>query len=182
MQPAPFGLVLGQRQHGGDGFPSRQRQQIVERPPLGLRAADRELPDLMTIYLAGAGKEQDRVVGTRYEKVGDDVLVLGRHARATLATAPLGTIFGQRDTLDPARMRDGDNHILALDKVFIVKIIAANDDFAAPLGAELVADSFDLGAQHGIKLGAIAQNVEQACDGSRKFLKLIADFLASECR
>ena len=180
MQPTPFGLIFGQWQHRRDGFAGCQRQQVVEAAALGLRAADRQLPDLLAVHLAGTGKKQHRIVRRCHEQVGDNIFILGRHARTALAAAALGAVFCKCDTLDPARMGNGDHHVFAFDQVFIIKIIAADDDFATAFGGKFVADFLDFGAQHGVQLHSVAENFEQAGNGAGKFLQLIADFFTAQ--
>jgi hypothetical protein len=58
------------------------------------------------------------VVGN--EETRDEILVARRHAGAALAAATLRAIGRERHALDVARMRDGDDHVLALDQVLVV--------------------------------------------------------------
>ena len=182
MQPAPLGLILGQRQHAGDGFAIGQRQQIVDRLALGLRAALRQAPHLEAIHLAGAGEEQHRIVGGGDKQGRHRVLVLGAHGVAALAAAILGAILGQRHALDPARQGDGHHHVLALDQVFIVDILGAEHQFGAALGLEFIGYRIKLGAQHAAQTGPVGENIEQIGDAGGQFLQFVADFVAAQRR
>src|SRR3546814_16670476 len=98
----PFGLVLGQGQHGRDGFALRKRQEVDHRSAARRGPALGQAPYLHAIDLARGREEEDGGMRRGDEKLGDDILVLRRHAGATLAAAPLGAEGVERGALDIA--------------------------------------------------------------------------------
>ena len=58
----------------------------------------------------------------RNKQLRDKVLITGLHAGTALPAATLGTIDGQRYTLDIAAMTDCHHHIFLLDQIFIILI------------------------------------------------------------
>ena len=76
----------------------------------------------------GRGDEQPR----------DEILVARLHAGAALAAAPLRPIGRQRHALDVAEVRDGDDHVLALDQVLVVDLALLIGDHGAARGGEFV--------------------------------------------
>ena len=134
VQAAPFLLILGKRQDGGDGFALRQRQQVDHRPALGVGAALGQAPDLHAVDAAEVGEEQHRIVGRGDEQLGDRILVLGRHARAALAAALLLAEQGQRRALDVAGHGHRHDHVLDLDQVLVLEPVEGGGDLATCAG------------------------------------------------
>ena len=50
----------------------------------------------------------------------DEILVARLHCRAALAAAPLRAIGGKRNALDVAKVRHGNDHVLALDEILVL--------------------------------------------------------------
>ncbi len=73
------------------------------------------------------------------EQVGDEILVLGVHALRALAAALLLTEFVERRALDVALMCDGDDHVFALDQVFVIHIAGIVDNLGTTRHGELLA-------------------------------------------
>ena len=61
-------------------------------------------------------------MGIRNEQLRNKVFIFGRHPRAAFAPTPLCTVGGERHTFDIALMAHGNDHILALDKVFVFHV------------------------------------------------------------
>src|SRR3546814_9974242 len=72
----PFGLVLGQGQHGRDGFALRKRQEVDHRSAARRGPALGQAPYLHAIDLARGREEEDGGMRRGDEKLGDDILVL----------------------------------------------------------------------------------------------------------
>src|SRR5690606_38224934 len=140
VEICPGILILGQRHDSGDALALLQWQHVDERLAARLRRADRQTPDLLLVDDATRGEEQNRRMRIGHEQARDEILVLRRHAGAALAAAALRTIGRQRHALDVARMADGDDHILTGDQVFVIHFGAAETDFSAAWGCELVAN------------------------------------------
>src|SRR3546814_8885535 len=81
----PFGLVLGQGQHGRDGFALRKRQEVDHRSAARRGPALGQAPYLHAIDLARGREEEDGGMRRGDEQLGDDILVLRRHAGASWA-------------------------------------------------------------------------------------------------
>ena len=144
VELAPALLVLGQRQDRGDALVRGERQQVDQRLAARLRRGQRQPPDLLLVDDAARGEEQDRRVGIGDEQAGDEILLLGRHAGAALAAAPLRPVGVERHALDPAGMGDGHHHVLALDEVLVLEVGAAVLDHGLARRRELVADRLQL--------------------------------------
>ena len=50
----------------------------------------------------------------------DEILVARLHSGAALAAAPLRAIGGKRNPLDVAKMRHGNDHVLALNEILVL--------------------------------------------------------------
>src|SRR3546814_13727659 len=96
----PFGLVLGQGQHGRDGFALRKRQEVDHRSAARRGPALGQAPYLHAIDLARGREEEDGGMRRGDEKLGDDILVLRRHAGATLAAATLGAEGSRKSVVE----------------------------------------------------------------------------------
>ena len=81
--------------------------------------------------LAGAGEEEDVVVGGRGEEVLDEILVVGLGADDALAAALLGAVVGDAGALDEAEVGDGDDAALVGDDVLHAEFAGGGDDLGA---------------------------------------------------
>ena len=122
VEIAPGRLVLGQRHDGGDGLARIERQDIDQRLAARLRRRQRQPPDLLLVDLALRGEEQHRRMRRGDEQPRDEILLAHLHAAAAFAAAPLRAIGRERHALDVAEMRDGDDHVLALDQVLVLDL------------------------------------------------------------
>ena len=117
-------LVLGQRQDGRDRLAVCQlREQVDHRLAARLRIALRQPVDLELVDATGRAEEQDRRVGHGDEQLGQEVVVVGRHADPALAAAALLAIGRKRRPLDVAKLGHRDDHVLLLDQVLDVDVV-----------------------------------------------------------
>ena len=80
-------------------------------------------------------------MGRRDEEVLDDVVGAQLRALHTLAAAVLRAVVVTARALDVAVARDGDDHLLLGDEVFVGHVaVEAEDDVGAAVVAELVDD------------------------------------------
>ena len=110
----------------------------------------------------------------------DEILVARLHPRTALAAAPLRAIGGKRNPLDIAKMRNGNNHVLALNEILILdarRVIENNGPARGCVGgfhrAQLVLDD-------GKKTPARPQNVEIIGDLDAELVQSLGDFVASK--
>ncbi|MCY1171370.1 hypothetical protein D9M73_114790 [compost metagenome] len=181
MQRGPFGLVLGQSEHGRDRLAFGQWQQVDHRAAARGGTAFGQLPHLHAVHLAQRREEQHRRVRAGHEQVRDRVFILGGHARTALAAARLGAEGVERGALDIALHRHGDDHVLALDQILIVNAIGGGGDVGLARGREFGADRDQFLAHHREQLGAIGENGEQFGDRIGEALQFVADLVATEC-
>ena len=125
-------------------------------------------------------KEQDRRVGVADEDAADEILFLRRHASTALAAAPLRAIGRQRNALDIAAMRDGDDHVLVLDQVLDVVLELLLDDLGLARRGELVADLGELRTHDLDHAFARAEDVEIVADRRGERVQLLGDLAAFE--
>ena len=137
VELVPGRLVLRQRHDGGDALALLERQEVDQRLAARLRRRQRQPPDLLLVDLAARGEEQHRRVGRGDEQPGDEILLARLHAGAALAAAPLRPVGRERHALDVAGMRDGDDHVLALDQVLVLDLAFLLDDLGAARRGEL---------------------------------------------
>ena len=102
---------------------------------------ERQLVDLMAVDLADAGEEEQEVVRAGDEEVLDLVFFLEVHAGHAHAAALLLAVGGDRQSLDVARLGDGDDHLLLGDEVFDVEVALVGHDLGA---AVVVVQALDL--------------------------------------
>src|SRR3546814_44740 len=114
------------------------------------------------------------------EKLGDDILVLRRHAGATLAAATLGAEGVERGALDIAVEGNGDDHLLALDEVFVVDAVGGGSDERPARSREFVAHRDQLFAHHAIKFDTVGENRKQFLNDGGQLTEFLADFVATE--
>ena len=110
---------------------------LISALPRACGAADRQPPDLFLVDLAARGEVQHRRVRRGHEQARDEILLARLHAGAALAAAPLRAIGRERHALDVALVRDGDDHVLALDQVFVVDLAFFLGDHGAARRGEL---------------------------------------------
>ena len=180
VQFLPAFLVLGQRQHGLDGFARCQRQQVDHRPATGGGAALGQAPDLEAIDLARGREEQHRRVRRGDEQFGDGILILGRHARTALAATALGAEAFERGALDIALHGDGDDHLLALDQILVIDAVGGRGDDRHARRGKFALDRLELFAHHGIELHPVTQDGEIFGDGFGQFGQFLADLVTAE--
>ena len=117
-----------------------------------------QAPYLHAIDLAGGREEEDRRVRRGDEQFGDDILVLGRHARAAFAAAPLRAEGVEGRALDIAVEGDGDDHLLAFDQILVVDAVGGGGDERLARRGEFVAHRDELLAHHAIELDAVGED------------------------
>ena len=180
VELVPGRLVLRQRHDGGDALALLERQDVDQRLAARLRRRQRQPPDLFLVDLAARGEEQHRRVRRGDEQPGDEILLAGLHAGAALAAALLRPIGRQRHALDVAGVRDGDDHVLALDQVLVLHLAFLVDDDGAARRGELVLDRGELVLDDGLDAGARAQDVEIVGDLVGELVELGLDLVAAE--
>src|SRR5439155_1052608 len=92
------------------------------------------------------------------------ISALPRAFGAALAAAALRPIGRQRHALDVTRMRDGDDHFLALDQVLVLDLALLLDDHGAARGGELGLHLGEFGLDDVQHAGARAQDIEIIAD------------------
>ena len=100
----------------------------------------------------------------------DKVFVARTHPGSTAAAALLNAIGAKRHALDVAGVAHREDHILALDQIFVSLSNLAFDDFRTPRRCELVADFLELPANHFVEPSAAAQYFQIFDDLDREFL------------
>ena len=121
-------------------------------------------------------------MGRGDEQLGDDVLVLGAHARAALAAALLLAEQGERGALDVAGHGHGHDHVLDLDQILVLQPVEGGGDLGHARGGELGLDLVELLAHHLIEACAIAKDFKQFADGLGKPFELAANLVAAQAR
>ncbi len=180
VELVPARLVLRQRHDRGDALALFERQEVDQRLAARLRRGKRQPPDLQLVDLAARGEEQHRRVGVRHEELGDEILLARRHAGAALAAAMLRPVLGKRHALDVAGMADGDDHVLALDQVFVFELRPAFGDLGPARRRELVAHRLQLVLHDRLDARARREDVEVVADLRGELLQLLGDLVAAE--
>ena len=180
VELGPASLILGQRQDGGDVLVLCERQEIDERLAAGLRRRDGQAPYLHLVGHAARGEEQHRRMRIGDEDAGDEILFARRHAGAAFAAAALRPIGGERHALDVALVAHGDDHVLALDQVFVLDLGIHFEDLGAPRRAELRLDAVELVLDDGDDARARAEDGEIVGDLAAELRQLIADLVTAE--
>ena len=106
------------------------------------------------------------------EQPGDEILLARLHAGAALAAALLRPVGRERHALDVAGMRDGDDHVLALDQVLVLDLAFLVDDDGAARRGELVLHGLELVLDDGLDARARAQDVEIVGDLGGELVEL----------
>ena len=89
-------LEVARLDHGAHLLVLAEREQVLDRPPLRLARAERELVHLQPVDLADVREEEDVVVRRGDEQVLDVVVVLQLHPHHADAAAALLTVRGHR--------------------------------------------------------------------------------------
>ena len=121
-----------------------ERQDVDQRLAARLRRRQRQPPDLFLVDLAARGEEQHRRMRRGDEQPGDEILFARLHAGAALAAAPLRAVGRERHALDVAGVRNGDDHVLALDQVLVLHLAFLIDDHGAARRGEFALDRGEL--------------------------------------
>ena len=182
VQVAPAVLVLGQRHHGRDRFARLQRQQVYKRLAACLRRRERQPVDFELVHLAGGGEEQHRGVRVDDVDLSDEVLLARAHAGAAFAAAALGAVSRDRDALYVAAVADGDDHVLALDKVLDVLLELDLLNPGAAVVGEPLLHIEELRAQDVEKARARPQDVQAIGDLPADLAQLLGNLVALEPR
>ena len=174
--------LLRQRQNGGDALFLVKRKNVDQRLAARLRRSDRQAPHFHAVNHAFRREKQNRRVGVGHKHFGDEIFVPHLHPRPALATATLGTIGGERHTLDVTRMRYGNDHIFGLDQILIINFAIVLDDFSTARCGEIFFDRCQLIRHDGADACAGSQNIEIVFDFGRKFFQLSRDFFEAQLR
>ena len=121
-----------------------QREHVRDVATPGVASGLWQLVHLLAVHAALVGEEEQPVVRGGDEQVVDVVLVLDLRPAQALAAPPLRTVGGDREALDVATGRDGDDHLLVGDEVLDVDLALGGDDLRAPLVAEALPDVEEL--------------------------------------
>ena len=120
------------------------------------------------------------MVGVDDENLGDEILFPRRHAGAALAAAALCAVGVQGDALDVARVTDGDDHVLALDQVFVVLNAGVEFETRTPRVREPFLDLQKLLAQQRDQRLAVGENVQIHADLRRDRRQILTDLVTLE--
>ena len=178
---APRILVFWQRQNGTDRLTFFEcRKQVDNRPPAGLRSAFGQFPNLEAVNLAIGGEEQHRIMGRGDEHLAHRILILGGHASAAFAAPVLRPEGRERGPLDIAVMRDGDDHFVAFNQVFIIEAVPRRGNLSDTRGRISGADLGQFAAHDVVQLHAIRKDSEEFRNRFRQFLQLFPDLVTAE--
>ncbi len=115
-------------------------------------------------------------MGVGDEQLGQEIVVVGRHADPALAAAALLAIGRERRALDVAEPRHGDDHVLALDQVLDVELVVlALLDRRAPGRREARLDREQLLLEHLEQPLARAQDLQELLDALAELGQLVVD-------
>src|SRR5690606_10589950 len=129
---------------------------------------------------ADGREEQHGRMSIRHKEARNEILILCGHARTALAAAPLRAIGRERNALDIAVMADGDDHILALDKILILELAFRFRKFRAARRRKFIFDRRQLVAHDAEHTLAGAENIEIVLDLLAKPLQLIPNFITAK--
>ena len=113
------------------------------------------------------------------EQPRDEILLAHLHAAAAFAAAPLRAIGRERHALDVAEMRDGDDHVLALDQVLVLDLALLLGDHGAARRGEFLFHRRQLVLDDGLDARARAQNFEIIGDLGGELVELGLDLIAA---
>ena len=77
-------------------------------------------------------------------------------------------------------MRDGHDHLLALDQVLVFEAVPGGRDFGQARGGIGRADFLKLAAHHGVELHAVGEDRKISLDRRSQALELVADLVAAQ--
>src|SRR3546814_6738196 len=75
---------------------------------------------------------------------------------------------------------DGDDHLLALDEVFVVDAVGGGSDERPARSREFVAHRDQFFAHHAIKFDTVGENRKQFLNDGSQLTAFLADFVAAE--
>ena len=119
-------------------------------------------------------------MGVDDEDLADEVLLAGGHAGPALAAAALRPVGRQRHPFDVAGVRDGDDHLLALDQVLDVVLELDLLDLGAARGREFLLHLLKFAAQDLQKALPGAEDLEISGDLLDERLQVLDDLVALE--
>ena len=154
------------RQHGRDLLLAVDAKHVDDWSAARLRRAQRQVVHLPAMNDPVRREEQDRVMGTGREHVGDKVVVLDRHRGAPLAAPALRAVGGQLCTLYVTIPCKRHHHVFALDQVVAVGILITVNDFGSARCPKLIPNLLQLGSK----------NFQQARSGTKRF-QIAVNFL-----
>ena len=157
-----------------------ERQKVYDRGAAGVARPQRELVNLQAVDLALRGEEHHVVVGRSYELLLHEVFGLEVHAADALAAAMLLAVGTGRQSLNVARLRDGDDHVLLGDEVLDVDILGCIRDVGPPLVGVLRPDLCHFIFDDAQNQGDIGENLLVPRDLLTQLGELIHDFPALE--
>ena len=114
------------------------------------------------------------------EEAGDEILLARLHAGAAFATAPLRAVGRERHALDVTGVRDGHDHVLALDQVLVFHLAFLIEDHGAARRGEVALDGGELVLDDRLDARARAQDVEIIGDLAGELVELGLDLVAAE--
>src|SRR5438128_4304864 len=116
-----------------NAFPFLHLHEIRDRLALSTWTDVRDLVDLEPVGAAAVREDHDVRVGGRDEEVAHEILFARAHADAPLAAAALHPVGRDGGSLDVARIRDRDRHVLIGNQVFDPELAALVDDLGPSL-------------------------------------------------
>ena len=119
-------------------------------------------------------------MGRGDEQASDEILLARLHAGAALAAATLGTIGRERDPLDVAGVRNGDDHLLALDEILFLDLDFRPGDLGTTRRVELVLDRCELVSDDRADARAAAKDFKIIGDFLAELVELGLDLVAPE--
>src|SRR5262249_42086732 len=169
-----------QRQDGGDAPPRRQRQDVDQPLAARLGGGERQPPYLFLVREPARGKKQQRRVGRGHKQPADEILVARLHAGAAAAAAPLGPVGRKRHALDVTEVRDGDDHVLALDQILILDLALLLEDGGPARRGELGFGGVELVLDNGEDALAGSQDLQIIRDLGGELVELGGNLVAAE--
>ena len=114
------------------------------------------------------------------EEARDEIFLARLHAGAAFAAAALRAIGRERHALDVALVRDGDDHVLALDQVFVFDFAGRFRDHRAARRGEFLLHRRQFVLDDCLDARARAQDVEIIGDFGGELVELFLDLVAAE--
>src|SRR5262249_61286710 len=104
----------------------------------------------------------------------------GRLAAAPAPAAPLGAIRRERDALDVAEVRDGDDHVLALDQILVLDLALLLEDGGPARRGKLGFGGVEFVLDDGEDALARSQDLQIIRDLGRELVELGGNLVAAE--